>query len=111
MITTAIAVGSDGKINLGAGPTYGILVAILVSHGFVCSAATSIIARLNLFYVFVNGSLPVCVTRVRNSNHVSVGTSIAAIIVLLVSSGSDRVSTHDAFTLFENNTGWSNGKC
>jgi len=55
MITTAIAVGSDGRINLGAGPTYGILVAILVSHGVVCSAATSIVARLNIFYVLVNG--------------------------------------------------------
>ena len=38
------------------------------------------------------------------------GTSVAAIIALLVGAGDDRVSTRDAFTLFENNTGWANGK-
>ncbi|TDL19592.1 amino acid transporter [Rickenella mellea] len=94
MITTALAVGSDGRISLGNGPTFGILIAILFAHGIVCSAATSILARLNLFYVLVN-----------------VGTTIAAIIALLVCSGNkgERVSTKDAFTLFENNTGWDNG--
>ena len=39
---------------------------------------------------------------------VIVGTTIAAIIALLVVSGDKKVSTKDAFTLFENNTGWSN---
>ena len=56
MITTALSVGSDGAINLGAGPTFGILLAILFTHGIVCSAATAILARLNLFYVLVNGA-------------------------------------------------------
>jgi amino acid permease (GABA permease) len=91
MITTAIIVGSNGAVVLGAGATYGILLAILVAHGFVCSAATRVLARLNLLYVVVN-----------------VGTTVAAIIVLIVCSGSQRVSAKDAFTLFENNTGWSN---
>ncbi|KZT30060.1 amino acid transporter [Neolentinus lepideus HHB14362 ss-1] len=93
MITTAIAVGSDGAVTLGAGPTYGILWAILISHGIVCSAATNILARLNLAYVLIN-----------------VGTTIAAITALLVCSGNKgtRVSTKDAFTMFENNTGWAN---
>jgi len=40
----------------------------------------------------------------------AVGTSIAAIIVLLVCTGSERVSTKDAFTLYENNTGWADGE-
>jgi hypothetical protein len=40
----------------------------------------------------------------------AVGTSIAAIIVLLVCSGSGRVSAKDAFTLYENNTGWADGE-
>ena len=57
MITSALYVGSDGAINLGAGPTYGILLAILFTHGIVCSAATAVIARLNIFYVIVNGEL------------------------------------------------------
>lgn len=55
MITTAIAVGSDGAVVLNSGATYGILVAILVFHGIVCSAATRILARLNLAYVVMNG--------------------------------------------------------
>jgi hypothetical protein len=56
MITTAITVGSDGDIVLGSGATYGILLAILAAHGVVCSAATRVLARLNLFYVVVNGA-------------------------------------------------------
>ncbi|KAJ7705476.1 amino acid transporter [Mycena rosella] len=91
MITTAIAVGSDGTIHPSPGATYGILVAILISHGIVCSASTRILARLNILYVLVN-----------------VGTSVATIIALLVVAGENKVSTKDAFTLFENNTGWTN---
>ncbi|KAH9833890.1 amino acid transporter [Rhodofomes roseus] len=96
MITSALAVGSDGAIVLGAGPTYGILLAILFVHAMVCSAATNVLARLNLFYVIVNGEW--C----------AVGTSVAAIVALLVCSGDSKVSTKDAFTKFENNTGWAN---
>jgi len=55
MITTAITVGSDGAVVLSSGATYGILVAILLFHGVVCSAATRILARLNLVYVVLNG--------------------------------------------------------
>ncbi|KAI0307071.1 amino acid permease-domain-containing protein [Multifurca ochricompacta] len=91
MITTAITVGSDGTVVLSSGVTYGILLAILVSHGIVCSASTRILARLNLFYVIIN-----------------VGTTVAAIITLFVCSKGQRVSARDAFTMFENNTGWSN---
>ncbi|KZT33670.1 amino acid transporter [Sistotremastrum suecicum HHB10207 ss-3] len=91
MITTAIAVNTDGRVVLDAGATFGILLAILFCHGVVCSAATFIIARINIFYVIVN-----------------VGTSIAAIAALLAGAGDTRVSTKDAFTLFENNSGWNN---
>lgn len=55
MITTAITVASDGAVVLGAGPTFGILLAILVAHGAVCSAATSVMARVNVPYVIING--------------------------------------------------------
>jgi hypothetical protein len=55
MITTGIAVGTDGSVVLGAGATFGILVAILFLHGIVCSAATRILARLSMFYVMING--------------------------------------------------------
>ena len=40
----------------------------------------------------------------------TVGTTIAAIIVLVVCVGPDRASGKDAFTLYENNTGWDNGE-
>ena len=55
MITTAIAVNTDGNVILSNGATFGILLAIVFSHGFVCSAGTQILARLNLFYVLLNG--------------------------------------------------------
>lgn len=55
MITTAIAVSTDGSVILGAGPTYGILIAILTTHGLICSAATRVLARINLFYALLTG--------------------------------------------------------
>ncbi|KAK7026506.1 hypothetical protein VNI00_015586 [Paramarasmius palmivorus] len=91
MITTAINVSSDGAIVMSAGATYGILLAILFTHGLVCSAATKVLARLNIFYTIVN-----------------VGTTLAAIIALLVLSGDRKVSTREAFLGYENNTGWGN---
>lgn len=61
MITTALNVGSDGSVALGNGPTYGILLAILLTHGFVCSAATGVLARLNIFYVIITGKCSVVI--------------------------------------------------
>ena len=55
MITTAIAVQSDGAVIMSAGATFGILLAIVFTHGIICSAATRVLARLNLFYVLING--------------------------------------------------------
>ena len=109
MITTAITIGSDGAIVLGPAPTYGILVAILAFHGVVCSSATRILARLNLAYVVMNGEPPPFSRYLLTQFH-AVGTTIAAIIVLYVCSESQRVSAKDAFTLFENNTGWTDGE-
>lgn len=108
MITTAIAVASDGEMILGLGATYGILLAILFTHGLVCSAATSIIARLNLFYVLINGEYSSSPAQSFDPSFHAVGTTIAAIIALLVVSGDNKVSTKVAFTLYENNSGWSN---
>ena len=114
MITTAVAVGSNGSVVLGSGATYGILVAILVFHGFVCSAATRILARLNLAYVVINSELlPHVYTRHPHDNPTHpVGTTVAAIILLFVCSEhrGQRVSANDAFTLYENNTGWANSE-
>lgn len=111
MITTAITVHSDGATVLSSGATYGILLAILAFHGLVCSSATRILARLNLIYVVVNGAPNLSFSRkIVQFFCRSVGTTIATIIVLLVCSGKQRVSADDAFTLFENNTGWTNSE-
>ncbi|TFK83309.1 amino acid transporter [Polyporus arcularius HHB13444] len=91
VIVTALSVGSDGAINLSLGATYGITLALLFSHGVVCSSATGVLARINVVYVII-----------------SVGTCIALAISLLVCSGDQRVSASTAFTMFENNTGWAN---
>ncbi|KAF9465588.1 amino acid transporter [Collybia nuda] len=91
MFVTAISVGTDGTVNLGPGSMYGILIALLLSHAIVCSAATQVIARLTLVYAFIN-----------------VSTAIAAVVSLIVASGDNRVSAKDAFTLLENGTGWKN---
>ncbi|RPD67504.1 amino acid transporter [Lentinus tigrinus ALCF2SS1-7] len=90
-IATAVNVGSDGAIILEPGPTFGITVLLLVLHGVVCSTATAVLARLNVYYAILN-----------------IGSSIAVIVALLVCSGENRVSTKTAFTKFENNTGWAN---
>ena len=55
MITTAISVGTGNEAILEEGPTYAILCGILILHGFLCSSATQVLARINLFYAFVNG--------------------------------------------------------
>lgn len=55
MITTAIAVQTNGAVIMSSGATFGILLAILFAHGVVCSASTSFLARLNLLYVLING--------------------------------------------------------
>jgi len=46
--------------------------------------------------------------KTRDPTPILVCTTIAAIVALLVCSGDNKVSTKDAFTLFENNSGWTN---
>jgi hypothetical protein len=55
MITTAVNVATGNTAILAAGPTYGILCGILILHGLLCSSATRVLARINLFYALVNG--------------------------------------------------------
>ncbi|KAJ8695534.1 hypothetical protein PTI98_008133 [Pleurotus ostreatus] len=55
------------------------------------TTAINVVARLTFYYATVY-----------------IGATIAAIAALLVASRSNGVSTADAFTLLENNTGWKN---
>lgn len=112
MIVTGISVGSNGNVNLGPAPTFGILLGILFSHAVVCSAGNQFIARLTLVYSLINGAhITFPASLVHHLKNSPVGTTIAAAVALLVLSGNHRVSAKDAFTLLENNTGWSNGLC
>ncbi|KDQ52508.1 hypothetical protein JAAARDRAFT_184077 [Jaapia argillacea MUCL 33604] len=90
-IVTALIVGTDGRVTLGTGPTYGILLALLLVHGLICSCGTRLLARLNLLY----GALNFC-------------TTIAVIAIFFVHSKKTDVSAHQAFTMYENSTGWQN---
>ncbi|KAG1882605.1 amino acid transporter [Suillus subluteus] len=95
LITTAIAMGTDGAVVLGSGATFGILMhpiqAIHLTQLIFCSAGTRILARMTVVIMVL-----------------ILSTSIGAIVSLLACSGNQRVSSVDAWTKFENNTGWSN---
>lgn len=54
VIATALNIGSEGKIKLGPGPTYGLMLALLTFHGIICSFKTSILARINAYYAVLN---------------------------------------------------------
>ena len=86
MITTAVAVATNGDTALGPGPTYGILIAILLMHGIICSSATRILARLNLFYGVITS------TCTRNVSHL--------VIFINLSSGYYDRSNHLTARLF-----------
>ncbi|KAG2028435.1 amino acid/polyamine transporter I, partial [Suillus americanus] len=99
LITTAIAMGTDGAVVLGSGPTFGILMAIHLTQAFFCSAGTRILARMTV----------VTMVLIRESQEqASMTTTIGATVSLLVCAGGQRASSMDAWTKFENNTGWSN---
>ncbi|KAJ3552055.1 hypothetical protein NP233_g12961 [Leucocoprinus birnbaumii] len=91
MITTGIAVGSDGRVVLGPGPTFGILLALLASQAIVVPANSRFLARISVITGIVN-----------------VSTTIAVSIALIVLPGSERTPAKDAFGLLTNNSGWQN---
>lgn len=91
LITTAIAMSTDGAVVLGSGATFGILTAIHLTQAIFCSAGTRLLARMTV------------VTMV-----LILTTSIGAIVSLLACAGDQRASSADAWTKFENNTGWTN---
>jgi amino acid transporter len=90
LITTGITLATDGAVVLGSGATYGILFAIHLTQAFVCSAGTRFLARMTVLVLFL-----------------ILATTIGAIVSLLVCSRG-LVTPKDAFTKFENSTGWSN---
>ncbi|KAG0703807.1 amino acid transporter [Suillus ampliporus] len=91
LLTTTIALGTDGRVVLGPAATFGILMAIHLSQSILSSTGTRILARMTVVTLVL-----------------ILATTFGAIISLLVCAGDQRVSSKDAWTKFENNTGWSN---
>ncbi|KAF8833994.1 amino acid transporter [Paxillus ammoniavirescens] len=89
LITTGITM-TDSTVVLGSGPTFGILLALHLTQAIFCSAGTRILARMTVLVLFI-----------------IMATTIGGIISLFYCSRG-MVSPKDAFTKFENNTGWSN---
>ncbi|KAN0087468.1 Amino acid/polyamine transporter I [Tylopilus felleus] len=89
-IATGIAMATDGAVVLGSGASFGIIVALHITQAIFCSSGTRILARMTVLVLII-----------------ILATTIGAIISLLVCSRG-LVSPKDAFTRFENHTGWSN---
>ncbi|KAJ7604303.1 amino acid/polyamine transporter I [Mycena polygramma] len=91
-IMAAANIGSDGAFVATNAQVYGIYCAVLVMHAIMASLATKVIARLQLFYVFLNIALFVVV-----------------IIALPVATPKAlHNSAAFAFGHLENSSGWGN---
>ncbi|KAL4081536.1 amino acid/polyamine transporter I [Scleroderma yunnanense] len=92
-ITAAASIGSGQTYVATIAQTYGIYIAILLSHGLVCSLTTPILARLQNFYFTINFCL-----------------CLAMIIGLPVATHKqDMNNSSFALTTFENLNGWPDG--
>ncbi|KAF9242599.1 amino acid transporter [Melanogaster broomeanus] len=90
LTTTGITLATDGAVVLSPAASFGILLAIHLTQAILCSAGTRVLARMTVLVLFV-----------------ILATTIGSIVSLLVCSRG-MVTPKDAFTKFENNTGWSN---
>ncbi|KAJ6455335.1 amino acid permease-domain-containing protein [Mycena vitilis] len=91
-IMAAANIGTDGAFVATNAQVYGAYCAVLVMHAIMASLATKVIARLQLFYVFLNIALFVVV-----------------IIVLPVATPKAlHNSAAFAFGHLENSSGWGN---
>ena len=108
MIATGIAVGSDGRIILGPAPTFGIIIALLLSHAVVCPSGSRVLAKLSLLTATINGKFEHISINIDKHCCATVGTTISVAVALIVVPGSARTSPSDAFVLLTNNSGWNN---
>lgn len=53
-ITAAASIGSGQTFVATQAQTYAVYVAVLLSHGVVCSLGTAVLARLQTFYLAIN---------------------------------------------------------
>ncbi|KND02747.1 uncharacterized protein SPPG_01830 [Spizellomyces punctatus DAOM BR117] len=93
MIAAFIQVATDDSIILDSRQIYGICLVILVVYGLISGLATSIIARLQVYFATVN-----------------ILSSIAIVIALVVTASNkgNVVPAKTAFFEFTNNISWLN---
>jgi len=92
-VMAAASIGSNGTFEPTSAQLFGVYVAIIISHGFLCSLGTAVLARLQSVYIFLNVLL-----------------CFAVIIGLPAATPSEfRNSAKVALGDFSAVTGWSNG--
>ncbi|TFK69788.1 amino acid transporter [Pluteus cervinus] len=92
-IMAAANIGSHGTFEATDAQTFGVYVAIVITHAIICGLATSVLARLQTVYVVLNVLL-----------------CFAIIVALPIATPSEFKNTA-SFALgdFTNLNGWSNG--
>jgi len=53
-VMAAATIGSNGTFQPTSAQLFGVYVAIVVSHGFLCSLGTAVMARLQTVYIILN---------------------------------------------------------
>ncbi|KAJ7595071.1 amino acid/polyamine transporter I [Mycena floridula] len=56
-IMAAISIGTDLEFQPTLKQTYGVFIALLICHAFICSLATKVLAKLQLVYIMLNVAL------------------------------------------------------
>ncbi|KLO14662.1 amino acid transporter [Schizopora paradoxa] len=92
-VMAAASIGSDMTFAPTVHQTFGVFVALLISHGVICSLGTRVLARLQNFYILLN--VLICV---------------AVIIALPIATPKEfKNDASYAFGGFVNLNGWPNG--
>jgi len=92
-ICAAVSIGTNMSFSATTSQTYGVFVAILFTHGLVCSLGTKVIARLQRIWILLN----VCLV-------------LAVIIGLPAATPKEFKNTAKyAFGDFQNFNGWPSG--
>ncbi|KIK52793.1 hypothetical protein GYMLUDRAFT_207812 [Collybiopsis luxurians FD-317 M1] len=92
-ILTAASIASDGNFIPTTAQIYGVFCAVVVSHAALASLATKLIARLQLFFIFLN---------------MSVFIGLLVVVPIKTPSGFQNEASY-AFGHFENISGYPNG--
>lgn len=92
-VMAAATIGSNGEFSPTNAQIFGVYAGIILAHAIICCLATSILARLQSLYIFLNVVL-----------------CVAVIIALPIATPAEYKNTASfALGEFHNFSGWSNG--